>query len=364
MSAVELLPDSVVPLSVEWQGQALVGDDPSNASRTQASNQSGGDANVGVTSATGQGQSTGVPPASASPAPLQEGAPPPLASAETLSASTPLPSASASASAPPPGPRASPSDAEGSSGAAAAGFGNASESASDGSTAAAAGSGTGASATGSGNASIPDTAPLSTPGAAAAQPPSGIGIAVGNGSAGKACGTIGQGGQGPGHPCVLPFTYKGVKHNSCTGVESNTTWCATQVDVDGNYLDQTTMWGQCSVACPVEAPGAADAQGQPDRQRISGIVVFLCCIAVNTSLAVAAAMSCFLARRHSQIAKRPLHGGGAAVRWGSSEGGWQSGSGREVVNATFSEQRRSTGKAIFMDPQYDRRAALAKGGRC
>jgi hypothetical protein len=50
--------------------------------------------------------------------------------------------------------------------------------------------------------------------------------------------------------CVFPFKYQGTTHNSCTdvGSENGATWCATEVDDDGEVVRNT--WEDCDEGCP------------------------------------------------------------------------------------------------------------------
>ena len=49
--------------------------------------------------------------------------------------------------------------------------------------------------------------------------------------------------------CVFPFRWSGIMYRECTS-HSNTgqLWCATQVDVNNNYIDN--KWGNCGDSCP------------------------------------------------------------------------------------------------------------------
>ena len=42
--------------------------------------------------------------------------------------------------------------------------------------------------------------------------------------------------------CVFPFTYAGTTYKACTSVDSDSPWCATEVDVSG----QPRSTGRCS----------------------------------------------------------------------------------------------------------------------
>jgi len=61
--------------------------------------------------------------------------------------------------------------------------------------------------------------------------------------------TVGDEGVGAGAACIFPFMYKGETYNSCTTVDSDAPWCATEVDVYGNYIEQTSKWGYCGSLC-------------------------------------------------------------------------------------------------------------------
>lgn len=54
----------------------------------------------------------------------------------------------------------------------------------------------------------------------------------------------------PDQPCVFPFIWAGVKHNSCVNDDdAGGSWCSTKVDRYGKYIDR--KWGICSPTCPV-----------------------------------------------------------------------------------------------------------------
>ena len=46
--------------------------------------------------------------------------------------------------------------------------------------------------------------------------------------------------------CVFPFTYNNITYNQCTNADHNQTWCATEVDADGNYYG---IWKNCNENC-------------------------------------------------------------------------------------------------------------------
>lgn len=54
--------------------------------------------------------------------------------------------------------------------------------------------------------------------------------------------------------CVFPFTFEGVRHERCTYARSETAWCATEVDSQGEV--RINRWGDCSLhpesQCQVE----------------------------------------------------------------------------------------------------------------
>ena len=53
----------------------------------------------------------------------------------------------------------------------------------------------------------------------------------------------------PDQPCVFPFIWAGVKHNSCVNDDvAGGSWCSTKVDRYGKYIDR--KWGICSPTCP------------------------------------------------------------------------------------------------------------------
>ena len=71
-----------------------------------------------------------------------------------------------------------------------------------------------------------------------------------------------------GKKCVFPFRFdpdgyhseRGVLENYCIKSNHNKLWCATQVDKDGNYLDD--QWGECSDDCGTETCTSARARDE------------------------------------------------------------------------------------------------------
>nr|ACO15386.1 Cysteine-rich motor neuron 1 protein precursor [Caligus clemensi] len=55
--------------------------------------------------------------------------------------------------------------------------------------------------------------------------------------------------------CIFPFNFKGNTYNYCTDAESanNNTWCATEVDADGNV--HIGKWDDCDFSCPSQGYG-------------------------------------------------------------------------------------------------------------
>jgi len=53
-----------------------------------------------------------------------------------------------------------------------------------------------------------------------------------------------------GNPCVFPFTYNGETYNQCTstGSENGQSWCATQIDDNGEVV--RNKWEDCQPSCP------------------------------------------------------------------------------------------------------------------
>ena len=49
------------------------------------------------------------------------------------------------------------------------------------------------------------------------------------------------GGNAQGAPCVIPFTYQGVRYTKCTDVNHDKPWCATTEDYDTDH-----QWGDCT----------------------------------------------------------------------------------------------------------------------
>ena len=46
--------------------------------------------------------------------------------------------------------------------------------------------------------------------------------------------------------CIFPFAYNNITYNQCTNADHNQTWCATEVDADGNYFG---IWKNCNENC-------------------------------------------------------------------------------------------------------------------
>ena len=54
-----------------------------------------------------------------------------------------------------------------------------------------------------------------------------------------------------GEPCVFPFTWEGVTHQSCTQAGGfSSPWCSTLTDSSGQH--QTGHYGDCNTACSLE----------------------------------------------------------------------------------------------------------------
>ena len=43
--------------------------------------------------------------------------------------------------------------------------------------------------------------------------------------------------------CIFPFNYNGTSYSDCTTVGHDQLWCPTQVDIDGNLIEE--QWGNC-----------------------------------------------------------------------------------------------------------------------
>jgi len=56
----------------------------------------------------------------------------------------------------------------------------------------------------------------------------------------------------PNVPCVFPFTYRGIKYTGCTRVsdKAGKRWCATNVDENGFYINNSKQYGYCEEDCP------------------------------------------------------------------------------------------------------------------
>ena len=52
----------------------------------------------------------------------------------------------------------------------------------------------------------------------------------------QCCSTVSAPDTAGGRPCVFPFKYKGVEYNSCTYVESERLWCATEIDIKDGVM--------------------------------------------------------------------------------------------------------------------------------
>jgi len=72
-------------------------------------------------------------------------------------------------------------------------------------------------------------------------------------------------GPAQGSPCVFPFTFAGVTHQSCAdwiygGQPEGSTWCSTKVDANGEHVNGEGNYGFCGADCtsPKEAVGGED----------------------------------------------------------------------------------------------------------
>ena len=53
-----------------------------------------------------------------------------------------------------------------------------------------------------------------------------------------------------GDQCIFPFTYKGIKYDSCVKTDdAECEWCPTKLDASGVYIAPGD-WGCCNDACP------------------------------------------------------------------------------------------------------------------
>merc|ERR1712106_660148 len=53
-------------------------------------------------------------------------------------------------------------------------------------------------------------------------------------------------------PCVFPFTYKSISYAGCTDASDSpgNLWCATKVDENGSYINESKLFGYCAADCP------------------------------------------------------------------------------------------------------------------
>ena len=62
-------------------------------------------------------------------------------------------------------------------------------------------------------------------------------------------------GAASGSPCIFPFVYKGLIHETCTFLDSDLIggkpWCSTLVDVMGHHVPKQGNWGICGSRCPM-----------------------------------------------------------------------------------------------------------------
>ena len=66
---------------------------------------------------------------------------------------------------------------------------------------------------------------------------------------------ITESGASPNAPCIFPFRYNGVIHNSCIWEDAQYTehkpWCSTLVDKAGHHVRRQSKWGNCGPDCPI-----------------------------------------------------------------------------------------------------------------
>jgi len=63
-----------------------------------------------------------------------------------------------------------------------------------------------------------------------------------------------SGGPAAGQPCVFPFTFQGVTHNTCTDwifgeQPQGTRWCSTKTDSNGKHIGGKGFYGFCPDTC-------------------------------------------------------------------------------------------------------------------
>ena len=51
-----------------------------------------------------------------------------------------------------------------------------------------------------------------------------------------------------GNICYFPFKYKGETHSKCSKADSESPWCATEVDSNGDVIHG--KWADCNPGCP------------------------------------------------------------------------------------------------------------------
>ena len=66
---------------------------------------------------------------------------------------------------------------------------------------------------------------------------------------------ITESGASPNVPCIFPFRYNGIIHNSCIWEDAQYTehkpWCSTLVDKAGHHVRRQSKWGNCGPDCPI-----------------------------------------------------------------------------------------------------------------
>merc|ERR1711953_1664453 len=67
----------------------------------------------------------------------------------------------------------------------------------------------------------------------------------------------GSQGVGAGHPCVFPFSYRGVVYDKCTAINSDFAWCSTQISSRGEHVKD--QWGECAASCAKTCLTVGDA---------------------------------------------------------------------------------------------------------
>ena len=86
--------------------------------------------------------------------------------------------------------------------------------------------------------------------------------------ANKVCTT--DSGAQPNLPCIFPFRFNGVTHESCIWDQSSLTegkaWCSTLVNETGYHVAGQGKWGNCGANCPI----APDNRSKDSESLVAG----------------------------------------------------------------------------------------------